>query len=217
MKSTSLIFISLLPILLTISCNENPVDSLTDTLFYPLNPGNKWTYNSIQYDSTGVIISQGVFTEYLTAQYIWDKRFIYEFNTSFWFVHNDMLYIQNNIYGLYLVMASPGGYYFGETYLKYKYPVVNGEYFLNGRAKMDTTFVKSTDSMVKCEAGIFKCIVYKNNMLDLVDYPIIRYRGYSLDYVAYGTGKVKKEYYFINSDGQHNKDFEYSLKSYEFY
>lgn len=217
MNFSLVITILLLFILLLNGCEDNLVDSLTDNSFYPLSLGNKWTYNSIQYDSTGAIISQGGFTEHLPAQYIWDKRFIYEFNTPFWFVHNDMLYVQNKLYGLYLVLASPGGRYFGEDYLKYKYPVVKGEYYLNGEFIKDTTYVISTDTIVDCEAGIFKSIVYKNNMLDLVDYPIIRYRGYSLDYVTYGTGKVKKEYYFINSDGQHYKDFEYSLKSYEFY
>ncbi len=59
--------------------------------------------------------------------------------------------------------------------------------------------------------------MYKNNNLDLSDYPVINYLGYSLDYIAYGTGKVKKEYYFVKSDGQHFRGFEYSLKSFENY
>ena len=204
-------------LLSALGCKDNLVDSLTDTSFYPLSLGNKWTYNLIEYDSTEAIVSQGEFSEHLPAMYIWNKRFIYEFNTPFWFVHNDMMYIQNNTYGLYLVLGSPDGAFLGENYLKYKYPVINGEYFLNGRAKLDTTYVISTDTIVDCEAGIFRSIVYKNNNLDLSDYPVIKYLGYSLDYVAYGTGKVKKEYYFVKSDGQHFRGFEYSLKSCEFY
>ncbi len=147
MKFIILIFSILLSAL---GCKENLVDSLTDTSFYPLNLGNKWTYNTTGYDSTGALISQRELSEHLPAQYIWNKRSIYEFNTPFWFVHNDMLYLQNKIYGLYLVIGSPDGAFFGQDYLKYKYPVVSGEYFLNGRAKMDTTYVISTDTIVDC-------------------------------------------------------------------
>lgn len=207
----------LLVFLLLNSCKDNLVDSLTDTSFYPLNLGNKWTYNLIEYDSSEAIVSQGEFSEHLPAMYIWNKRFIYEFNTPFWFVHNDMMYIQNKIYGLYLVLGSPDGASFGEDYLKYKYPVVNGEYFLNGRTKMDTTYVISIDTIVECEAGIFKCIVYKRYSIDYSDYPLIRVLGYSLDYISYGTGKIKKEYFFPQSNGEFFKGIEYSLKSYEFY
>jgi hypothetical protein len=128
-----------------------------------------------------------------------------------------MLYLQNKIYGLYLVIGSPDWASYGEDYLKYKYPVVNGEYFLNGRTRMDTTYVIATDTIVDCEAGTFKSIVYKNYSIDYSDFPLIRVLGYSLDYVSYGTGKIKKEYYFAKNNGEFYKGLEYSLKSYEFY
>ena len=217
MNSTFLkIFVGFVFIMLN-SCKDNLVDSLTDTSFYPLNLGNKWTYNTTGYDSTGAIISQGELSESLPAVYMWNKRPIYEFNTPFWFVHNDMLYLQNNIYGLYLVIGSPDGASFGEDFLLYKYPVVNGEYYSRGWRSMDTTYVISTDTIVDCEAGIFKSIVYKRYSIDYSDFPLISVLGYSLDYVSYGTGKIKKEYYFPKSDGEFYKAIEYSLKSYEFY
>jgi hypothetical protein len=207
----------LLFILLLNSCKDNLVDSLTDISFYPLSLGNKWTYNSTQYDSTGAVIDQGEFSESLPSVYTRDKGLIYEFNTPFWFVHNDMLYLQNKIYGLYLVLGSPDGAFFGEDFLLYKYPVVNGEYYTRGWRSMDTTYVISTDKIVECQAGIFKSIVYKRYSIDYSDYPLIRVLGYSLDYVSYGTGKIKKEYFFPKSNGEFFKGIEYSLKSYEFY
>lgn len=137
--------------------------------------------------------------------------------TPFWFVHNDIFYLQNKFYGLYHLIGSPDGSYLGEEFLQYKYPVVERDYFLKGWSRLATTYVICTDSVVACEAGIFKCIVYKNYSVDYSYFPIIRVLDYSLDYVSYGTGKIKKEYYFSTSDGAFYKSIEYSLKSYEFY
>lgn len=206
----SILFLGLL------GCDDNSVEPHDGTAFYPLSVGNKWTYDAWSYDTLGVLINQGQFTDSIPKYEINDDQFIFEIRSPLFFYHNEEYYLQQKKDGIHFLVTSIAGHYIYNDYLSYKYPTFQNDFFTNGRYKQDTTFVVSINDTVICNAGRFSSIVYQDFNKEYISNTEYRIIGYAKAYVSSGIGKIKYEYYQLRSDNEYVKTWEYSLNSYTF-
>lgn len=215
-----IVLLILFSLLFLIGCKDNTINPTGEPSFYPISVGNIWSYNFIDYDSSGFVVYEGPFDETLVYARIKDGQPVYQFNS--WLNPRSpaccdyRYYLQNKYDGVHWLTAtdSTGGFIY--DILLYKYPVIENEYFTNGRNDYDTTFVVSLSDTVVCDAGRFDCIVYKNVARDFEDSTLTKILGYAYTYVSKGVGKIKFELYWSKSSGEFYKNYEYSLNNYTF-
>jgi len=214
MKSSIKSVLLLLLIFGITSCKDKILGPNSDNLFYPLKVGNVWEYNIVQYDSIGNIEYEGDFQEKVIADTIINGKLLYEIESP-WYIEpaccDYHFYYHNSNDGLYFLIYS------AVTTIRnnhiYKYPCSEGESFSLNNIHNDSLLVVSTNDTITCEAGIFKCIVYKGIIKDVTT-PATPIVGYVYTYISPGTGKIKLETFSINSNQEIIKRISYTLKSY---
>jgi hypothetical protein len=202
------------------SCDEdNIINPLPSELFYPLSVGNTWEYNYKRYDSLGVLTYQGPFKESIVTYRTRNN------GTNAFQLNSPQnppspaccdyrYYLQNEIDGVHWVIASDSTGYFVYDNLRYKFPCKEGDFFIYDERRQDTVYVTSTNDTLICNAGKFNCIAYKYILKMYNDNNELEILGYTLEYLSYGIGKVKFEFYSTDSKKDFYKLYEYSLTNY---
>lgn len=215
-RSIAIVFL----ILVATNCKDDSMSPSMEDSFYPIQIGNSWVYDFKDYDSLGILQYESSVTETIIHSRIKDGEFVYQIHSAL----NPQspaccdyrYYLQNKSDGLHWIISSDSTGYWVDDQLRYKYPCIENDYFTNDINNHDTTFVISLNDTVICEAGTFRCIVYKNFTIDPDSSINNRILGYSHTYVAYGFGKIKYELYWKDNNDQFYKSMEYSLEDYNF-
>lgn len=189
-------YIKLTPLLflLFIACSkDSPTDSTANNILMPLTIGNYWKYADI--DSTRFTDKVQYYTIRVNRDTLINdiKYFIINRDSSIINYQSLMLNREN---GLNSVSDS------GKPYLVYKYPVQVGEVFINGfDTRLTNIKVISIDTLVKTNAGNFRCVHYQvKDTSDMLD-DLGNYNGkfYSTidNYFALNVGMVKESYEWV--------------------
>ena len=144
--------------ILTSCKKDNPVDSSPSVKqIWPLNPGNTWSFSTIEYDTTGAVTHSGAGALVVTTDTIVDGETWYHISGVGW---GGSMFYTNRSDGFFAMLNSGTGLTKG---LLFKYPVNAGDSWNFGDQYI---FLQSTDTSITVPAGTYHCYKYRLSMDD---------------------------------------------------
>lgn len=213
MKKLLLVLAAIAAISLS-SCSENtsPEESYTIRQLFPLKTGNSWTYDAIDYDSSGNVRSRDSIIITITGETTFNGKQAYiavlapEIDSAILFYDGDAIY------------SSEGSDPTPDIFLKLptdvnKPIIVRDTTYSDSTRSMDQFVLKSKSTQVSVPAGTFKCYTMHEEYYYGPD-SALKNESYSKFDLAPNVGLIHQQYITFFPDNKQRLRSEMLLRTY---